>query len=891
MFMTRTCLSFASACALALLLVAPACARQEAASDPYAAWRSGEYDPAIAAFRRSVRETPADARAHRALVEILEETGKWEEAEEAARAAVADPAIGAALANTLGEVLWARGKREEAVAAFRQAVDADAPDALTARLNLAIAQYQSGERHAALDAFDTFIDVYNNSSPGQLSTEDLTAIGVAVRYLGVRDPQLFHDAVKAFNEAIAQSAREPDVLPSVALAPRLLMGELFLAKYNSTEAQSIFREVQQINPNHPRMLLGLANAKYFDGSTESQELVRRTLQVNPGSVAGRVLQARLYLDVEDYDAARAEVDRALQVNPSSLEALTLLGAIAYLRDDDAGYEDAKRRVLAIDPKHADFYNTIAELAVRNRRYAAAVSLAEEAIALDPQSWWAHGILGLNRMRKGEIEAARASLETSFAGDPYNVWIKNTLDLLDTYDEYTTHTTEHFELMLHGDEAALLAPYMGALAEEAFAALSQRYGMQPPTPIRVEVFPRHADFSVRTVGLAGLGALGVSFGSQLAMDSPRARERGQFNWGSTLWHEIAHAFTLAATEHRIPRWLTEGLSVVEERRAREGWGDDASLEFLTAYKSGQLYPVSDLNNGFVRPRFPQQVGLSYVQASYLVEMIEEQHGFDAILGMLRAYREGKSDTEVFRQVLRLDGEALDEAYDRYIQQRFGTALAAIKAQMHPDSIVVPPAQRNVSVEDNDLFGQLAAGRRAFDAGDLEEAERRFERARDLFPEYAGPVSPYTFLAQIRERQGDARGAAEQLAAHVAINENDEAANLKLAMLLDSLGDKPGAAAALERVVYIYPYDASLHTKLAELYEATGDHDKVVLAREALVALNPVDQAEARYQLALAYFEAGDRDAARREVLRALEIAPNFERAQQLLLRIRGGGTSP
>ena len=66
---------------------------------------------------------------------------------------------------------------------------------------------------------------------------------------------------------------------------------------------------------------------------------------------------------------------------------------------------------------------------------------------------------------------------------------------------------------------------------------------------------------------------------------------------------------------------------------------------------------------------------------------------------------------------------------------------------------------------------------------------------------------------------------------------------------------------------------------------------MLAREALVALNPVDQAEARYQLALAHFQAGDRDAARREVLRALEIAPNFERAQELLLRIRGGGGRP
>ena len=54
--------------------------------------------------------------------------------------------------------------------------------------------------------------------------------------------------------------------------------------------------------------------------------------------------------------------------------------------------------------------------------------------------------------------------------------------------------------------------------------------------------------------------------------------------------------------------------------------------------------------------------------------------------------------------------------------------------------------------------------------------------------------------------------------------------------------------------------------------------------AIVALQPVDMAEARYQLALAHFEAGDVTSARREVLRALENAPNFERAQELLLRI-------
>ena len=101
----------------------------------------------------------------------------------------------------------------------------------------------------------------------------------------------------------------------------------------------------------------------------------------------------------------------------------------------------------------------------------------------------------------------------------------------------------------------------------------------------------------------MGALGVCFGEVIAQDSPRARPRGTFNWGSTLWHEIAHSFTLAASEHKVPRWLTEGLSVLEERRARPGWGDDANPGFLTAWRDERLLPVAEINNGFVRPVSP------------------------------------------------------------------------------------------------------------------------------------------------------------------------------------------------------------------------------------------------------------------------------------------------
>ena len=152
---------------------------------------------------------------------------------------------------------------------------------------------------------------------------------------------------------------------------------------------------------------------------------------------------------------------------------------------------------------------------------------------------------------GAIDGRAQSLEASFEGDPYNVWIKNTLDLLDTFPKYKeTRDRAVRRSSCTARRRRCSRPYAAALAEEAYAQLSARYGYRPDGPVRVEVYPDHADFSVRTVGLAGLAGLGVCFGPVLAIDSPSAREVGQFNWGSTLWHEMAHTFTLGMT--RQPR---------------------------------------------------------------------------------------------------------------------------------------------------------------------------------------------------------------------------------------------------------------------------------------------------------------------------------------------------
>jgi cellulose synthase operon protein C len=150
------------------------------------------------------------------------------------------------------------------------------------------------------------------------------------------------------------------------------------------------------------------------------------------------------------------------------------------------------------------------------------------VALDSLSWAAWGVLALNQLRMGEMADGRANLDRAFRGDPFNVWFKNTLDLLDSLERYEERTVGPFTLVIRDDEAGLLAPLVARVAEEAWADLTARYGVSPDVPVRIELYPNSTDFSVRTVGMTGIGALGVAFGRVLAMDSPSARPAGEFN---------------------------------------------------------------------------------------------------------------------------------------------------------------------------------------------------------------------------------------------------------------------------------------------------------------------------------------------------------------------------
>ncbi len=717
---------------------------------------------------------------------------------------------------------------------------------------------------------------------GEISTaEELAAVAEALVRLGRKDPQRFHDALRLYDRAIAADPENLDL--------QVALGDLFLAKYNGRDARETYDQVLARDPDHPGALLGLARVRRFDGATDVSDLVAQVLEQDAEHVAARLLLARQALDLEDTAAAEREAERALGLDPRSTEAHALLAAAALV----AGDEEELRRRLAhaaeTVPGEPEIYVILAEVAARNRLYARAVELAGRAVDLDPLSWRGWALAGINRLRTGEIDRGRRDLETAFAGDPFDVWTKNTLDLLDQMADYRTVESGRFELVMPAAEADLLALYLGPLAAEAHDRLAAHYGIElaapESTPIRLEVFPRHADFSVRTVGLVGLGALGVCFGPVIAMNAPSARPAGDFHWGATLWHELAHSFHLRLSASRVPRWFTEGLAVFEERRARPGWGDRITPEFLIAYLQGRLATVEDLNQGFMRPAYPQQVVFSYLQASLVFDYVVERWGFPAVVAMLEGYGDGKSTAEMSDEVLGVTVKELAEAYDDDFRRRFAGPLRALGPGADAAEPPTPDGLLERADDDpEDFLAHLALGRSLVE-DDPEAALPHLERAKGLFPAYAGGDSPYWWLAEAHRKAGRLERAAAELEALTERNRAHYPGLRALAEVRAELDDPVGAAAALENAPYVYPYEMEDHRRLAEWLEASGRPAAAVRERRAVLALDPWNRAEALYRLAAAERSAGDRQTARSTVLEALEQAPNFEAALELLLELR------
>jgi cellulose synthase operon protein C len=680
---------------------------------------------------------------------------------------------------------------------------------------------------------------------------------------------------------------------SVDPAVETMWGEVSLETDNEAEALKSFQQALKLTADWAPAHLGIASTLAGENPPAAAAAAEEALKIDPEFADAHLFVAGLDLDNTRYDAARERIDRVLKANASHLEARALLGAVAYVRDDKATFEAEVARVLAINPGFGEVYRVAGDLAARLYRFDEAVALTRRALALSPSNIRAQTDLGLHLMRTGDEPEARRVLDAAFKAFPFDRVTINLLALLDKLDKFEVVQEGDLIFKFDPSEARVLREYAIPLAQDALKKLSAAYQFTPKGPILIEIFPVHDDFAVRNLGLPGLvGALGACFGRVVSIDSPRAKAPGTFSWQATLWHELAHVITLQMSNQRVPRWLTEGISVYEEGREKPSWRSEMEVPFALALERGQVLKLRDLNSGFTKP---DTIALSYYQASLLVEHIAATRGEAALRTLVRVYGDGVEGEAAVSKGLGISIDELQGTFDKMLDERFATVRAALKDIAKPakpgddrqgggDLAALKSAAADRA---GSYRAQLALGAALAKAGD-KAAFEPLEKAAALVPMATGADSPHAIMGRLAEQLGDSARAIKEYRALLVHDHTAIDAARRLTELAAKSGDQTVLAFANERIVELDPFDAAAHSGLGRI--ALRARDATVAMREFKVALatGPADRATAHCDLAESYLLAGRAADAKREALAALEIAPSFERAQDLLLKAIDGG---
>ena len=664
---------------------------------------------------------------------------------------------------------------------------------------------------------------------------------------------MYQDANNEFREAVGEDDRNANY--------RVRWGRLMHERFNNVEAEKLFEEALERDPKNTHAYLGLALVSADGFDSKALKWAAKALELDPKLVEAHELMANLALEDSDRAEALKQADAALQLSPEALDALAVHAAVEVLADRSPDPWLAKIR--QVNPTYGEGCTIIAHHLLLNYRYEEAVAYYQKALEFDPQLWSARSALGVNLMRLGQEDEARRQLEMCYTNGYRDAATVNTLRLLDSYKNFITFRDQTTILKLHKKEAELLRPYFESVLRRAMATYEKKYQIVLPGPVQVEVYPDHEDFAVRTMGMPGLGALGVTFGEVVAMDSPSGRTPGDFHWACTLWHEMSHVYILTATHNRVPRWFTEGLAVHEETDVSPEWGGRVTPDILVALRDKKLLPVVQLDRGFVRPEYPAQVLVSYFQAGRICDYIQGRWGDAKLLDMVRSFADRKTTAEAIRQDLGMPPEDFDAQFQAWLYKDLGKTAAGFD-------------------EWRKSLKALAAAARA---AQYDEVLKEGEEVRPMYPEYVDDANAYEFLAEAHLAKGEKQAAAEVLTAYEKAGGHSPHALKELASLEEVLGDPKEAAATLDRINYIDPIDEDLHRRLGKLWLAQENYPGAIREYDAVVAMHPLDSASAQFNLAQAYFAAGQRDKAEEHVLASLEAAPGYRPAQKLLLELQ------
>lgn len=659
---------------------------------------------------------------------------------------------------------------------------------------------------------------------------------------------------------------------------RTRWGRLFLTTHKNSEAIKLFQEALELDADYVPAKTGLAAVAAGRFEDRAKALVDEVLEADAAQIEAQLLRARMSLEEGALESADEALGEALGIAEAQdlppLEVYALNASADLLR----GVTESEwtEQALAYNPGFGDIYATPAHFYIITRRYREAIELLFEAVRIQPDLWSAHAELGANLLRENRIEEAQAHLARAYQGDPYSPQVVNTLRLIDSFDNFQVLNRDlpapddgspeadapGIILRLHNDEAAVLDPYVTDLVVGSIQTFSERYQFELREPVVAELYPEPDDFAVRTSGLPGIGLLGVTFGYLVAMHSPTGRDN-DYHWGTTLWHEMAHVFTLEATNHLVPRWFSEGVSVFEEWSTGPLPGRHVPMHVLEAMGEDKFLPVADLDSGFIRPTYQGQIMVSYMQAGLICQHIAQDWGQQGLVDLLQLYRDGLDTAEAIEQGLGISPEEFDRGFNEFIESEFRATLDGL----------------------DEWKEQIEAAHEAANEGDWESVIEASTAAVELYPEYVeGVGNAYVLSAKAQDELGQRDAAIGTLEAYWRLGGAQPGVLQQFADWLYDAGRSADAIAVLNDVIFAAPLNESLHANLGDWLLEDESADSALREYQALLAMDPIDQATAHYRLATAYRQLEDQAKTREHLLYALETAPHYREAQQLLLEI-------
>lgn len=797
--------------------------------------------------------------------------GDYKQAIDLAKKAVEDREREEEWRVLLAKSLLATGRYPEATNAISSALERF-PISIQIRVVGREVYLSNGQKAVAQSMLDEINELGGNRRWGFREPATVVALGRAALLLGA-DPKLVLD--NFFEPAKKTDPKFREVY--------LAIGELALQKQDFALAAKNYQASLKLFPDDPDIQFGLAEAFSMSDRAESSKALAAVFEANPNHVPALLLQADHAIDAEDYSAAESIVESVRKINPHHPEAWAALAVVRHLRGDFAGEKQARDTALkfwATNPR-VDFL--IGQKLSQKYRFAEGAAYQRQAIAFDAEYLPAKMQLAQDLLRLGEEKEGWSLAESVHKADQYNVLAFNLATLQDSVLKFQTVTNRDFILRMAPSEMAVYGQDVLEHVGKAKEVLGAKYGIELTEPTTVEIFPEQRDFAVRTFGMpGGEGYLGVCFGHVITANSPASQTANPSNWKAMLWHEFCHVITLQLTKNKMPRWLSEGISVYEEIQANPTWGQAMNPKYREFIVKGEAKPIGKLSMAFMTAPSPLHLQFAYYQSYLAVDFLIAKHGVENLKKILRDLGEGKEINAAI-EAHTMPLEKLDKEYLAHLKEMAeqfapgldwekpktggGEAFAEGWEAVHPTNYYVL----------NKKAMELASDKK------WAEAKKPLLLLVELYPEQIGAGNAYTLLAKAHHALGETNEEKSVLMRLAAREADDLPAFSRLLEISSGEKDWKNAASYAERALAVNPLREGIHEKLARAKVELGDAPRGIKAYQTALLLSPADPVGIHYELAKL---VAPRDAAeaKRHLLQALEEAPRFREAHRMLLQM-------